>query len=221
MEKVIVQSEKPVSPNIVIVGCGPGSPEAITLAGLRAIENAVVVVGAPRLLACFAPPGAVQVPVGKDIGAVLAAIERHLPDGNVVVLVTGDPGISSLARPVLQRFGRRACTVIPGISAIQAAFAGLGLDWLDARLVSAHGRMPEVPMEELARNDKIAVLTGTPAAVQWAARVADALTHHEVYVCRDLTLVEERIELTRADEIRQMPASGRMILIFVKEGLLP
>ena len=154
------------------------------------------------------------------MAAVLAAIARHLPGGRVVVLVTGDPGISSLARPVLRRFGRAACTVIPGISAIQAAFARLGLDWLDARLVSAHGRTPDITVDELVRYDKIAVLAGTQAAMQWTARVAEALPHHEVYLCRELTLPAEEVQLTSADEIRQIPASGRIIIIFVKEGLL-
>jgi cobalt-precorrin-7 (C5)-methyltransferase len=219
VEKIAVQTQTDFLP-ITIVGCGPGSPDAITLAGLRAIEDAAVVVGAPGLLEIFAPPGAVQVPAGVDIEGVLAAISRHLPDGKVVVLVTGDPGISSLARPVLRRFGRRACTVIPGISAVQAGFARLGLDWLDARLVSAHGRIPDVTVDELGRHDKIAVLAGTPAAMQWAARMADGLPEHEVYLCRDLTLPAEQVRLTNAGEIRRMPASGRMILIFVKEGIV-
>lgn len=205
---------------ITIVGCGPGSPEAITVAGLRAIEDAAVVVGAPRLLEIFAPPGARQIPVAVDIAAVLEAISRHLPDGKVVVLVTGDPGISSLARPVLRRFGRGACTVIPGISAIQVAFARLGLDWLDARLVSAHGHTPDVTVDELARHDKIAVLAGTQPTLRWTARVADALPHHEIYLCRDLTLPSEQVQLTAVDEIREIPASGRIIIIFVKKGII-
>ncbi len=205
---------------ITIVGCGPGSPEAITLEGLRAIEGAAVVVGAPRLLARFAPPDAARVPVGTDMTAVLEEIARHLPCGKVVVLVTGDPGISSLAKPVLRHFGRQACTVIPGISAVQAAFARLGLDWIDARLVSAHGRVPEVTAQALARHDKIAVLAGTKQAMLWTARVADALARHEAYLCMDLTLASECVRLTNADEIREMPASGRMIILLVKEGVL-
>jgi cobalt-precorrin-7 (C5)-methyltransferase len=206
---------------ITIVGCGPGSPEAITLAGLRAIEDAVVVVGTPRLLETFAPAGAAQIPVGTDVAAALEAIAHHRPGGKVVVLVTGDPGISSLARPVLQCFGRDACTVIPGISAIQAAFAGLALDWLDARLISAHGRTPTPTPDELAGHDKIAVLAGTPQAMQWTAGVADRLPHHEVYACSELTLPAQKIERTSADALRRMPAAGRMIIIFVKKGLRP
>ena len=59
MGRIKVQTRTDPSP-ITIVGCGPGSPEAITLAGLRAIEGAAVVIGAPRLLESFAPPGAVR-----------------------------------------------------------------------------------------------------------------------------------------------------------------
>ena len=38
---------------IVIVGCGPGSPEYLTAAAIRAVQEAEVLVGAQRLLDLF------------------------------------------------------------------------------------------------------------------------------------------------------------------------
>ena len=43
---------------IVIVGCGPGSPDYLTAAAIRAVQEAEVLVGARRLLELFpAHPG--------------------------------------------------------------------------------------------------------------------------------------------------------------------
>ena len=41
-------------PAIVIVGCGPGSPDYLTPLARRAVERAEVLVGASRLLDLFA-----------------------------------------------------------------------------------------------------------------------------------------------------------------------
>lgn len=205
---------------ITIVGCGPGNADEITLSGLRAVEQARVLVGSRRLLETFGRPGQPTIVVTGDIGAVLDAMEVPSRQGGVVVLVSGDPGISSLARPVIKRFGRGRCRVIPGISAVQTAFARLGLDWQDARIVSAHGRVPDVDLTGLAAFDKIAVLAGTARAAQWAADLAEVLRGHAVYVCEDLTLSTERIRPAGASELRGSPPSGRTMILFIKKGLL-
>jgi cobalt-precorrin-7 (C5)-methyltransferase len=205
---------------ITIVGCGPGGADEITLSGLRAIEQARVLVGSRRLLETFGRPGQPTITVTGDIDAALEAMEGPARSGGVVVLVSGDPGISSLAQPVVKRFGRNHCHIIPGISAVQTAFARLGLDWLDARLVSAHGRVPETAFAELAACDKIAVLAGTAQAMQWAADLAECLGRHDVYVCQDLTLSTERIRRAGPSELRIIPPLGRTMILFIKKGRL-
>lgn len=72
----------------------------------------------------------------------------------------GDPGLASLAKLVLRRFGLHACEVLPGISSVQVAFARLGLDWLDARILSAHARLPLAVLGELSDYAKLAILAG-------------------------------------------------------------
>ena len=115
---------------ITIVGCGPGSPELVTPAARRAVEQAEVLLGAARLLALFAASAAERVVV--DAHATRAPDEiAARRDRRVVVLVSGDPGLFSLAAPLLRRFGRDACEIIPGISSLQVACARLGLGWDD------------------------------------------------------------------------------------------
>ena len=74
------------------------------------------------------------------------------------MLVGGDPGLYSLAQRVVRRFGREQCEVVPAVSSVQVAFSRLGIDWADARILSAHGRTPDATAADLQRIDKIAVL---------------------------------------------------------------
>ena len=110
------------------------------------------------------------------------------------MLVTGDPGLASLAQPILKRFGRSRCRVIPGVSSLQAAFARLGLDWLGARIIDAHGKDPSVHLKTLEGIDKIAVLGGRKESLSWLLQETSALGEDfSLWACEDLTLSTERI----------------------------
>jgi precorrin-6y C5,15-methyltransferase (decarboxylating) CbiE subunit len=207
---------------IVIVGCGPGSIEYLTAAGLRAIGEAEVLVGTLRLLDLFADGTQERIPVGADIGQALGEIAARWPARRVAVLVTGDPGLCSLAKPVLRRFGRESCDIVPGISSVQMIFARLGLDWLDARILSAHDQLPALGSGELAGESKIAILAGREEALRWIADLAEALGEsHAVYVGEDLTLESEQLRRLSPGDLRTLKASTRTVVLLIKESLLP
>ncbi|KKK60603.1 hypothetical protein LCGC14_3022700, partial [marine sediment metagenome] len=75
---------------------------------------------------------------------VLDQIQLAAKDKSVAVLVSGDPGLFSLSKSVLTRLGHDRCTVIPAVSSLQVAFAKTGLDWQDAKIISAHHKLPAV-----------------------------------------------------------------------------
>ena len=204
---------------ILIAGCGPGAADHVTPAVRQAVKRAEVLVGAARLLELFPGSRAVRVPVTRDVGAALEAIGQWRVRKRVVVLVSGDPGLCSLARPIIRRFGAGVCEVLPGVSSVQVAFARVGLDWLGARLVDAHGRTPSVDEAELAATEKIAVLAGTPKALRWTARLAQRLRPaRRVVVCEDLTLPGERVRDVPAAELARLPASSRTIILLLPAG---
>jgi len=199
---------------ITIAGCGPGSLDYVTPAARHAIEQAQVLVGAKRLLDSFPNVAAERIVVGANIAQALDAIAAHLGQ-RIVVLVTGDPGLCSLARPVLRRFGRAACRVIPGISSVHAAFASLGIDWQNARILSAHDTAPALDPASLSTEEKLAVLAGNPANAAWIdALVSALLPTHEIYLCENLTLVDESV---RRVEALPMNLVSRSILIFIRK----
>jgi cobalt-precorrin-7 (C5)-methyltransferase len=207
-------------PAIVIVGCGPGSPDYLTPLARQAVERAEVLIGASRLLDLFAEHPGERVVVGADMEEVLREIgaRRHR---KVAVLVTGDIGLCSLAQPVLRRFGREACELVPGVSSIQVAFARVGLDWLDARIIDAHGASPDIESGALAEEAKIAILGGKLESLRWVARVARMLGDgYRIYVCENLTLPEEKIRSVRPAELDGLDTSSRTVFLLIKETLL-
>jgi len=133
-----------------------------------------------------------------------------------VVIVSGDPGICSLAQPVIQRFGWQVCQVIPGISSVQVAFARLGLDWTDARLISAHHRAPELDLDSLAEESKIAVLAGNTSTISWILGLAKRLAEtHSIFVCENLTLAQEKVSRVSADDLALAKLSAQSIVLFI------
>ncbi len=126
--------------DVVLVGAGPGNPELLTLAAVRALAEADVVLHdalvTPEILA-YARPGAALVAVGKrggcpsarqdDINALLAA--EAMKGHRVVRLKGGDPFI--FGRGGEEMAYLRACgiavRIVPGVTAAFAAAAELGV----------------------------------------------------------------------------------------------
>ena len=207
---------------IIIVGCGPGAVDCITPAAEEAAGKADVLIVSQRLKDLFPKCPAERIDSGTDVAGILDTIASRRDNGRqVVLLATGDPGIFSLAKPVIRRFGRENCKVIPGISSVQVAFARLGLDWQDARIISAHGSDPELTAADLHTAGKIAVLGGREAALAWIAGLLRELgSGRRVFVCEDLTLPGERIREVAPNDLVGFPVSSRAIVLIIQGELL-
>ena len=145
----------PARPLITVIGVGP-SPLSELARGR--LTGAGLVVGGRRQLAAagaFDAPRLVE--LGGDLEPALDAIAASTVP--VAVLASGDPGFFGIVRALAARFGRRRVEVLPGISAVAAAFAAAGLPWDDAVVVSAHGRDPRPAVNVCLAHPKVAVLT--------------------------------------------------------------
>lgn len=209
-------------PQITIVGCGPGGPEYVTPAAQSAVADAAVVLGPKRLLRLFPESQSRQAALPAHVEPALQAIAEACESGRVAVLVSGDPGLFSLAKAVARRFGSGRRQVVPAVSSVQVAFARLGLDWSDARILSAHGRLPNESADQLRRSEKIAVLGGTSDAVHWVAELAQQLAaSHALFVCENLTLTDETVRRMRPAELRSAELSSLSLMILVREDTVP
>ncbi len=202
---------------IEIVGCGPGAAQYLTGAAREAVLGAELLAGSRRLVELFPDYRGETLLVDAHIEPLLDQLEAAWRLGRkVAVLVSGDPGLYSLAERLLRRFGRENCRVTPAVSSVQAAFARLGLSWENVRVISAHGRVPPGDVD-LSQWDKLAVLGGTPEAMRWAAATSELLREtHAAYLCENLTLPGERVCEVTPEELRTLSAASLAILVLVR-----
>jgi precorrin-6B methylase 1 len=112
----------------------------------------------------------------------------------VVVLVSGDPGIASLAETIAKRFPEYPIQRLPGISSVQLAFAKVGINWMDAIITRGHASLP--PWNPVWENHSgpFALLTGEPSIPTLAARLAQRLGRDHIWRCERLGMRNESIE---------------------------
>jgi len=123
----------------------------------RLLRDADLVVGGERHLEKFGVDRGRAVVLEGDLSVALERIEAS--EGLVVVLASGDPGFFGIVRLLGSRFGRENLRVLPGLSSVALAFAGVGISWDDAIAVSAHGREPRRAVNVCRAYPKVAVLT--------------------------------------------------------------
>lgn len=154
--------------------------------------------------------------VTRDIDGVMAFIRTHLAFSDVVVMVSGDPGYFSLLDALRRTFPEELIDVIPGISAIQFAFARLALPWHDAELLSFHGRVPEDGALVYRAGRKLGLLTDQQYHSQAIAKI---LLEHgwpeasRYAICARLSYEDERIERMTLGEAARFAAVGSCVIV--------
>jgi precorrin-6y C5,15-methyltransferase (decarboxylating) CbiE subunit len=191
----------------------------LTAEAIESASSADTLIGSARLLDLFSGK-AEKVETGADIKKAITEIEKRLPAQKVALLVSGDPGLCSMAKPVVERFGRGACRIIPGISSVQAAFASVGIDWYGAEVITAHASDPGITYEELSKEKKIAVLGGREESIKWIAGLAKHLDGaSDIYVCENLSLPSERVFKVEADELEGLKLSTMVVVLIIEKEL--
>jgi precorrin-3B C17-methyltransferase len=121
---------------IAVVGVGPGDAELMTPQAAAALRAADVVIGYAGYFAwvekLIADKERIGFPLGQETERAHEAFRQASAGRRVVVISSGDPGIYAMAGLVLELLpsvaaGRRPdVTVVPGVSALNAAAALLG-----------------------------------------------------------------------------------------------
>ncbi len=186
---------------VVVVGIGPGSAEWLSPAAWMEVRQAEVLVAGKRHLAAYAPPSAVQVPIGADIAAMVADIRAHLGK-RIVVLASGDPGCYGILATLKRELPEVPLRVLPGISSFQLALARLGEPWEGVHFASAHGRKIVEVVEAAWRHPRVLALTdyAHPAQSIAAALAAEGLDY-PLTVLERLGYPDECITAGTATEI--------------------
>lgn len=144
---------------IIVAGIGPGSKDYITPAALKKISSAKFLLGSRRALSEFSTPNQMTCPITGDLDTPINFIRKKILLGDVVVMVSGDPGYYSLLGLLRKNFPPESIEVVPSISAMQLAFAKIALSWHDATLLSFHGRQPARTALEYSAGKILGLLT--------------------------------------------------------------
>jgi len=165
-EALIAGVEPERKGEVTLVGAGPGDPELLTLKAVRALQNATFIlyddlVG-PAVLE-LARREAKRIAVGKtghgpscsQSGINRRIVELALAGEKVVRLKGGDPLIFGRATEELEacRAAGIPVSIIPGISAAQAAAASLGISLTERgtarriQFVTGHGADGKLPRD--------------------------------------------------------------------------
>lgn len=144
---------------ISVLGMGPGGDEyLLPLAGKR-IDEASVLVGAPRHIRPYEGGDKTVFPLQSNWDEAVKFIAERREHEKVCVLVSGDPCLFSYLSVLKKKFPPEELEIIPGISSFQLLAAKTGFIWNDAAVVSAHGRGSEHVTDAFRSHTRLVVFT--------------------------------------------------------------
>ena len=190
---------------VTIIGAGPGNPDLLSRAALDAIDIADVVIGAHRALAGIdVPPDVVRCELVKTAD-IVAALTDAASWQRAVVVMTGDVGLFSGARRLVEALSGNAqvdVRVIPGISSASYLAARLARPWQDWRFASAHGVACDIVAEAERAGELFLVTSGGEDPSRLSGELVQAgFGDARVTVAERLSYPDERIICATASEI--------------------
>lgn len=190
---------------VTIIGAGPGNPDLLSRAALDAIDIADVVIGAHRALVSIdVPPDVVRCELVKTAD-IVAALTDAASWQRAVVVMTGDVGLFSGARRLVQALSGDArvdVRVIPGISSASYLAARLARPWQDWRFASAHGVACDIVAEAERAGELFLATSGGEDPSRLSGELVQAgFGDARVTVAERLSYPDERITCATASEI--------------------
>jgi precorrin-4/cobalt-precorrin-4 C11-methyltransferase len=226
---------------IVFSGAGPGDPELITVKGMKALEDADLILYAgslvPEAVMVWAPEHAERISsAGMTLDGIISTMTEAYHKGlKVVRLHTGDPSLYGAIREQMVELRTRKIpySVIPGVTAAFAAAAALGIEYTVPEqtqtliLTRMAGRTP-VPESEnlaaLARHGASMVIYLSMSLINKVAQIlADTYgAEAKCAVAYRVSHPEEKIITTQVGELVHEAQSNdihRLAVIMVGPGV--
>ena len=190
-----------MTPQVTVVGIGPGDRDHETVAAARAIAQADCLIGADRMLEAVAAPGQLKISAIAP-EAIRDAIAAHPECGRFAVVMAGDVGFYSGTKKLLPLLTDCKVHLEPGLSSLQCLCARLGVSYEDVFCLSLHGREGDAAAAVLRHPKVFALVGGQDGMKKLCASLADAgLGEISVAVGERLGYPDEKITRGTAAEL--------------------
>jgi len=203
---------------ICIIGVGPGAIEYVVPVALRRIKDADCLIGAQRALDLFTRLKKEKVCFDGRLSRVVPYLKKHREDKKIAVLVSGDPGLYSLAQTIAKQFKNNEYEVISGISSLQLAFARIGESWQDVKIISLHGRKinPEI-LADIKSSPKVFIFTDMDFPPNGIASflLDKGIKNRRAVVLENLSYPEERIVDSDLKKLSRMKGFSLCVMIIL------
>ena len=178
---------------VTVIGIGMDGAQTLTADAARACEQAELIVGAKRMtdaLSRFHKPVEIAI-APKEIESIV----RGTDASRIVVAMSGDTGFFSGAKKLLPLIADLHPTMLPGISSVSYFAAKLGVPYHDAALLSAHGRVINLPAKVRTHTRTFALVGGEHGVRDLIALLCEnGFGDLSVAVGADLGSADETIE---------------------------
>lgn len=204
---------------VYIIGVGLGTEDYLLPIARREIETSDCLIGGKRVLRLFRDLHKEVIPLEGNFEKVIPYLKKEKEKKKIALLVSGDPGLYSLLGKVSRVLKREEYVAIPGISALQIAFAKIGETWEDAKIISLHGRGIGNLAREVKAFSKIFLFTDPNFPPEKIANylIEKGVENRRAIVLENLTYPNERVIDTDLQHLSKMREFGLCVMIIKKE----
>jgi precorrin-6Y C5,15-methyltransferase (decarboxylating) len=203
---------------VTVIGVGDDGCAGLSAHAANAVARAQVLVGGERQLEFFPQFKGERVVLKDGIAKAIDRVAALAAEHDVCVLASGDPLFFGVGALVVKKVGAEHVEILPAPSAMQQAFARVGLKWDDAALLSVHGRPLDGLLVKLRRVAKAALFTDEENS---PARIAAHLAAHgqlgwRAWVCENLGGADERVRGFAIEELRAASDIGPLNVLVLE-----
>lgn len=203
LQKLMKELHLEPKKKIILLGIGMGAYETMTIEGVRACEDAQVIIGAKRIvdsLKRFGKP-VMESYKGEEIKDF---IKEHEEYQSIVIALSGDAGFYSGAKKLLELLKDYEPEVLPGISTVVYLASKLKTSWEDIKMISVHGRKANM-ISAVKNNRKVfALLEGKQHINELCKEfIRYGLSHIQLAIGEDLSYDTEKIRIGTPDTLKE------------------
>jgi len=204
---------------VYIIGIGSGTEDYLLPIARKEIESSDCLIGGRRALLLFQPLHKEEKLLEGNFEQVIPFLLKEREKKKISVLVSGDPGLYSFLGTISRVLKKEDYVVIPGVSAVQIAFAKVGERWEDATLLSLHGRKIDDLAARVQSSKKTFLFTdpGFPPEKIAEYLLEKGVENRRAIVMENLTYHDERIVDTDLKNLSGMGGFGLCVMIIKKE----